>query len=163
MKTIIILCLVLFSINLLSAETMPDFRLPDMNNKAQTLQSFLGKGPVLIDFWANWCQPCKNAMPYLNDLAEKYDSLTVVLISIDSPKDLMKAKNYIKSKNFRFVYLFDSEKVLAQKLNVSVPPHTFIMDKEGKIVYSHVSFVPGIEKEYEAQIRKLLSLEPLNE
>jgi len=71
---------------------MPDFKLPDAAGKNITLQELLGKGPVLIDFWADYCKPCKDAMPQLNTLAEKYDSLTVVMISIDPPKNLPKAK-----------------------------------------------------------------------
>jgi thiol-disulfide isomerase/thioredoxin len=54
------------------ADQMPDFRLPDMNDKNVSLESLLEKGPVLIDFWADYCKPCKEAMPHLNTLAEKY-------------------------------------------------------------------------------------------
>ncbi|MDP2173630.1 MAG: TlpA disulfide reductase family protein [Candidatus Cloacimonadaceae bacterium] len=141
------------------AEAMPDFRLPDINNKNVTLADLLGKGPILMDFWADYCTPCKNSMPYLNELALKYDSLTVVLVSIDAPKGVNKAKNYLKSKNFKFVTLFDSEKTLAKKLNVTNPPHTFILDKEGTIVYSHLGFEPGIIEHYDNHIRVLLNLD----
>ncbi|MDZ4121464.1 MAG: TlpA disulfide reductase family protein, partial [Candidatus Cloacimonadaceae bacterium] len=118
MKYLLLMILMFAAICSLNSEQMPDFRLPDMNNKDVTLQSLLGKGPVLIDFWASWCNPCKQSMPYLHELAEKYDSLSVVMISIDAAKDVSKAKNYLRSKQFNFTGLFDTDKNLAKKLNV---------------------------------------------
>ncbi|MBP8705545.1 MAG: TlpA family protein disulfide reductase, partial [Candidatus Cloacimonas sp.] len=118
MKKPIACLLLLLLVSFAMADMMPDFKLPDATGKNVILQELLGKGPVLIDFWADYCKPCKDAMPQLNTLAEKYDSLTVVMISIDAPKNLPKAKNYLKSKNYKFITLFDSEKTLAKKLGV---------------------------------------------
>lgn len=142
------------------ADPMPEFKLPNELGKNVALQDLLGRGPVLIDFWADYCQPCKLSMPSLNDLALKYDSLTVVLVSIDAPKMQTKAKAFLKSKGFQFVTLFDADKLLAKKLNVVNPPHTFLLDKTGEIVWSHLGYEPGNEAEYELQIRSLLGLEP---
>lgn len=159
MKSIILILIIAIFSGIVSADTMPEFRLPDMNDKNVSLQDLLGKGPILIDFWADYCTPCKTAMPYLHELALKYDSLTVVLISIDAPKSVNKAKNYLKGKDYRFLPLFDTEKTLAKKLNVTNPPHSFILDREGNIVYTHLGFEPGTELHYEHHIRVLLGLE----
>lgn len=155
----LLLTILLLACGLLLADTMPEFRLPDATGKDVTLQSLLEKGPVMIDFWADYCKPCKDAMPKLNELAVKYDTLTVVMISIDAPKNLAKAKSYMKSKDYKFITLFDSDKSLAKKLGVVNPPHSFIMDKTGEIVYSHIGYEPGVEAEYEHQIKLLLGLE----
>ena len=159
MKHLFLIAIVLIFSSILLADTMPDFRLPDMNGKNVCLNDLLGKGPILIDFWADYCAPCKVAMPYLHTLAEKYDSLTVVMISIDAPKSQMRAKNYLKGKNYKFITLFDAEKALAKKLNVTNPPHSFILDGTGEIVYSHLGFEPGMEAEYETHIRQILNLD----
>jgi len=158
MKKLVTCLILILMVSAVFAEVMPDFKLPDAAGKNVTLQELLGKGPVIIDFWADYCKPCKDAMPQLNNLAEKYDSLTVVMISIDAPKNLPKAKNYLKSKNYKFITLFDSEKTLAKKLGVTNPPHTFILNKQGEIVYSHIGYEPGGENEYEMHIRNLLGL-----
>ncbi len=163
MKYILVLILIISAFSLLQAEPMPDFRLPDMDNNNVNLESLLGKGPVIIDFWASWCNPCKISMPYLNNLAEKYETVTVVMVSIDAAKAVSRAKNYLKSKNFKFVGLFDSDQVLAKKLNVSTVPHTFILDSKGNIVHSHVGFEPGTEKKYEEIILELLKPETSDE
>lgn len=163
MKRILILISIMILTTLLSADAMPDFRLPDMAGETVALQDLLGKGPVLIDFWADFCAPCKTAMPYLNELAEKYEELTVVMISIDAPKTQMRAKNYLKGKNYKFISLFDPEKILAKQLNVGTPPHSFILNPIGEIVYSHVGFEPGVEAEYEEHIRHILYPEGMPE
>ncbi|GAB1365161.1 MAG TPA: TlpA disulfide reductase family protein [Candidatus Cloacimonas sp.] len=157
-KIVLLIAMLLFAAFIM-ADAMPDFRLPDLNGKNVSLEDLLGKGPVMMDFWADYCKPCKDAMPVLNGLAEKYDSLTIVMVSIDAPKNQSKAKTYLKSKNYKFVNLFDCEKALAKKLGVGTPPHTFIMDKNGEIVYSHLGYTPGVEAEYEHHIRSLLGLE----
>ena len=159
MKRIILISLLLLMAAVAWADAMPDFRLPDENGKNVTLSTLLGKGPILIDFWADYCKPCKEAMPLLNDLALKYDSLTVVLISIDKPKDQQRAKNYIKQNKFKFVTLFDADQTLAKKLNVTVPPQTFILNKDGDIVHTHKGFTPDVMEGYERHVRVLLNLE----
>lgn len=156
MKHFFLILILILATGLLFADAMPDFRLSDMNGKTVALESLLGKGPILIDFWADYCQPCKVAMPYLHELAESYEDLTVVLISIDAPKAQMRAKNYLKSKDYKFITLFDPEKTLAKRLNVGTPPHSFILDKEGEIVFSHVGFEPGTQEIYKSTIKKLL-------
>ena len=161
MKKLLMILILIGIASLSFAETMPDFKLQDMNNKEVTLASLLNKGPVIIDFWASWCSPCKVSMPYLDALDAKYDSLTVVMISIDAPKDISKAKSFFKSKQFNMIGLFDSDKALAKKLNVNNIPHTFIIDKTGEIVTSHVGFEPGTEREYEQTVRTLLHMESL--
>ena len=155
----LLLVIMLLACGLLLADAMPDFRLPDASGKDLSLESLLGKGPVIIDFWADYCKPCKDAMPKLHELAEKYDTLTVVMISIDAPKNQAKAKNYLKTKGYKFINLFDCDKALAKKMGVVNPPHSFILDNTGEIVYSHIGFEPGVEAEYEHHIRMLLGLE----
>ncbi len=159
MKIQILMILALLLSATLLAEPMPEFKLADEAGKSVSLTELLGKGPVIIDFWADYCQPCKQAMPALNNLAQSYDSLTVVLISIDAPKVQNKAKSFLKGKGYKFVTLFDPDKTLAKKLNVTEPPHTFIMDEKGEIVMEHKGFTAGVEKEYEARVRSLLGLE----
>ncbi len=159
MKTNILLIILLILAATLLAEPMPDFRLPNETGQTVTLTELLGKGPVIVDFWANYCQPCKQAMPALNELVAKYDSLTVVLISIDAPRDQTRAKNYLKGRNFNFITLYDPDKSLASQLNVAEPPHTFILDKNGEIVMEHLGFTAGVESEYEMKVRSLLGIE----
>lgn len=156
MKYAIMTAILILLTSLVWADAMPDFRLPDANGKNVSLESLLGKGAIMIDFWADYCKPCKQSMPLLNELALKYDSLTVVMISIDKPKDQPRAKNYLNQNKFKFITLFDPDRSLAGKLNVDIPPHTFILDATGEIVYSHKGFDPALIHDYEQHIRVIL-------
>jgi len=158
MKHWITLIMMVILASTLLAEPMPEFKLPNEAGNKISLTELLGKGPVIVDFWADYCQPCKQAMPALNSLVQSYDSLTVVLISIDAPKAQNKAKNFLKGKDYKFVTSLTRIKMLANKLNVTEPPHTFILDKTGEIVLEHKGFTAGVEKEYEMKIRSLLGL-----
>ncbi len=158
MRKIFIVIALMMMLLPLMADVMPDFKLPDMDMEDVTLKSLLGKGPVIIDFWADYCRPCKEAMPALDELSKKYEELTVVMISIDAPKAQSRAKSYLRSKNFDFITLFDPDKNYAKRMNVVNPPHSFILNAEGEIVYSHVGFESGTEQIYEKHVRQILGL-----
>ncbi len=139
-------------------KTIPDLRMELINGQKITLQSLLEKGPVLIDFWATWCEPCKKEMIYLDKFHETYadSGLTVLSINQDSPRSLSKVKAYIRSKRFSFLVVKDPNKQIAQKLNVQVLPTTFLVLPSGNISWQHVGYLPGDEKDIEEQILKAL-------
>ena len=137
---------------------VPDLRLELLNGKKITLQSLLEKGPVLIDFWATWCEPCKKEMVYLDKFQRTYvdSGFTVLSINQDTPRSMSKVKAYIRSKRFSFLVAKDPNKQVAQKLNVQVLPTTFLVLPDRKIIWQHVGYLPGDEKDIEEQILKAL-------
>jgi cytochrome c biogenesis protein CcmG, thiol:disulfide interchange protein DsbE len=111
---------------------------------------------VIIDFWATWCVPCKNALPKLDELHKKYDNVNVLAISTDKPRDKNKASSHIKSNHFQFTTLFDPSKVVQKQFNVTNIPRTIILDSDGTIIYDHTGYQRGDEKHYEEVIIKWL-------
>ncbi len=139
--------------------TAPDFKLKDMKGKKVSLESVLKKGPVLIDFWASWCDPCKEEMPIFEELYKKYNEkgLQMLLITVDKRGGIAKARNYIKSKGFTFEVLFDKGSKIYKKYGGKASiPVTYIVNREGKIVYSHTG--KGTKKEFEEEIIKVLDI-----
>ena len=158
--TLVLSILLIFVFSIYSQDkqkTAPDFKLKDMKGKKVSLEKVLEKGPVLIDFWASWCDPCKEEMPIFEELYKKYNKkgLQMLLISVDKRGGISKAKNYITSKGYTFDVLFDrGSKVFKKYGGKASIPVTYIVNKEGKITYSHTG--KGTKKEFEEEILKVL-------
>lgn len=137
----------------------PDLTLEYLNGKKILLTELLENGPVLVDFWATWCEPCKKEMVYLDKFHRQYgdSGFQVLAINQDSPRSLSKVRAYIRAKRFTFPVFVDPNKQIAQKLNVQVLPTTLLISAEGKIVWRHVGFLPGDERDIEKVIREAIS------
>lgn len=156
MKKIIILILIIVAGSLM-AEKMQDFTLQDINGRQVKLSDHLQQGPIILDFWATWCQPCLKFLPELDKLLEKYDNLTVFAVSTDKPRKADEVKRLVKSFQFKFTTLLDTNGDLQRILNITSIPRTILLNAEGEIVYDHTGYVTGDEKKLEEEISKLLN------
>ncbi|MCF7794284.1 MAG: TlpA family protein disulfide reductase [Candidatus Cloacimonetes bacterium] len=157
MKKILLSIIVLSVAFVLMADDQAvEFKLENIKGKMVKLSDLQKDGLVIIDFWATWCVPCKNALPKLNELHNKYDNVTVVAISTDKPRKKDKAVSHIKSNRFNFVTLFDPTKTVQKQFNVTNIPRTLMIDPEGNIIYDHTGFQRGDEVEYEEVIQSWL-------
>ena len=122
------------------------------------LEKLLEKGPVLINFWASWCKPCKAEMKHLKTIYEKYKStgFTIVGINQDSPKSLSKVKSFVSSIMIDYPILLDPNGQIFQKYNGQVMPYSILVDTKGEIAYKHTGYLPGDEVKLEEEITKLL-------
>lgn len=114
----------------------PNFSLPNRSGRTFSLTNFRGR-PLLIDFWATWCGPCRQTMPEVERLHQKYGAqLQVVGINIEgnSPDVL----GYLDQGNYSFQVLFDSgnwDSRVANSYGVNSIPRTFLIDRNGRILY----------------------------
>jgi cytochrome c biogenesis protein CcmG, thiol:disulfide interchange protein DsbE len=139
-------------------KTAPEFRLQDIDKNTVELKKITGKGPVLINFWATWCKPCVEEMAEFskiyNELKDK--GFEMLAVSVDNEKTVAKVKPFVKSKNFNFTVLLDTNGETARKYYVQAVPATFLLDKDGRIVYQSSGFKKGDEIKLRKKIEELL-------
>ena len=140
---------------------LPDLSVRLLDGKQVRLSALLEEGPLLVSFWATWCAPCKKEMIFLEEFHQKYNenSIRVLAISTDSPKSMSKVKSYIRAKKHTFLVGIDPNQEIAKKMNALLMPTTLILNKDRKVSWYHQGFIPGDEKEIEAQIRAVLYLD----
>src|SRR5438093_10475866 len=109
--------------------SVPNFELKDIDGETFKLSDQLGRGPIVIDFWATWCKPCLRSLPHLEALRKKYESqqLLVVAISIDESRTLSKVKSYVKTHGYGFRVPLDPNQEVFRKLGGRAMPHQVIV------------------------------------
>ena len=140
------------------AQDKVSFSFSTIENKNIQISELYKEGPVLINFWALWCEPCKVEMRSLKLLYDKYKNkgFTILGINQDSPKSVSKVRSYISSQRINFPVAIDPNSQLLQKFNGQSIPYSLLINEEGKIVYKNVGYLPGDEIELEKEIQKLL-------
>ena len=107
----------------------PDFTMLDQEGNEVTLASFFGK-PIILNFWASWCGPCKMEMPELQEFYEEYgEEIHFLLVSVDDSADTAKA--FIEKEGYTFPVYFDTTSMGAYTYGASSIPLTFFIDAEG--------------------------------
>lgn len=141
------------------AKKVPDLNIKLIDGSKTTILELAEDGPLLIDFWATWCVPCKKVMKHLNQFHLKYDdqNFKVLMINTDSPRSFGKVKSFIRSQDYKFYVGLDPNQITARKLDGLVMPTLILVDAGGEITWRHQGYSPGDEKEIENQIELLLS------
>ena len=107
----------------------PDFTMLDADGNEVALSSFFGK-PIVLNFWASWCGPCKSEMPEIQEFYEKYgQDIHFILVSVDDSADTAKA--FIADVGYTFPVYFDTTSMGAYTYGASSIPLTFFIDAEG--------------------------------
>jgi len=110
----------------------PDFQLQSLDGQTVSLGNLLGK-PVLINFWATWCPPCRSEMPYIQKIYEEWSDQGLEVLAINIGESSSKAEEFMQSYNLSFTVLLDTKQDVAQKYNITGIPTTFFIDKDGII------------------------------
>jgi len=114
----------------------PDFSVVDAKGIEYKLSDFEGK-PVILNFWASWCGPCKSEMPDFEEVYLEYkDSVHFLMVNLtDGYQETMEsAQKLISEKGYTFPVYFDTKMEAANAYYVYSIPQTFFIDKEGNLV-----------------------------
>jgi thiol-disulfide isomerase/thioredoxin len=124
-------------------EIAPDWTLKDTEGKEHTLSKYRGK-IVIMDFWATWCPPCREAMPGVQKLHEKFKDRGVVAFGMNCWESADPA-TYMKENGFTYTTLVQADPV-AQAYQVSGIPTFYVIGPDGRVLFSFVGFDPSLEE-----------------
>jgi peroxiredoxin len=133
----------------------PDFTLRTLAGPNLRLQEQRGQ-VVLVNFWATWCSPCRQEMPHLARLYDKYRASGFVLLGVNVDDDARRAAELAGKLGLKFPVSLDSEKKVSRLYDLSAMPSTVLIDREGRVRYVHRGYRDGYEDTYDQQIRALL-------
>jgi peroxiredoxin len=140
-------------------ETVPSVSVKNINGETVDFLKSIEPGKItIISFWATWCAPCIKELQAIDakyaEWQEKYN-VKLVAVTIDDSRNVKKVKPKVLGEGWTYEIIIDENQDLARAMNVNNPPMTFIVDTNGKIVYSHQGYTPGAEDELEKELEAL--------
>ena len=126
-----------------------DFTVQDWEGNMVKLSDFFGK-PIVLNFWASWCPPCKAELPDFDDACKKYDG-EVVFLMVNMTDNQMEtvevAKDFIKTYGYDFPVYFDVDYQAAMVYGVRSIPQTYFINAEGEAVATATGMISASQLE----------------
>lgn len=123
------------------------------------LQRYHGK-VVVVDFWASWCKPCRQSIPWLNEMQSRYAAQGLVVVGINVDAVRADADKFMRDTPIRFDIFYDSQGELARRYALQGMPSTLVFGRDGQLVATHIGFQQAKQDAREADLRTLLDKEP---
>ena len=160
MKKILAAAACLFLSASLFAQGLPDTQIKDVSTgKKLPFNEAIEKGKVtLISFWATWCIPCKKEIKSISLQLPKWKQeadFNYMTVSIDKAEAEGLVRTYAISQGWKFPYFIDANSDLMRYLSFQNVPYTLIIDKNGKVAFSHTGYEEGGEAEVFAKVKEL--------
>ena len=136
-------------------KSAPDFTLKSLDGKNLKLSEMAGN-VILINFWASWCGPCREEMPLLNALHNKYEPLGFTVLGVNVEEDVKGAKSFLKNFPVDFPVLLDNTNKVSKQFKVVAMPTTVVVDRDGNMRYLHQGYKSGDEAKYRQMVKQLV-------
>lgn len=133
----------------------PDFTLKSATGSNIKLSELRGR-VVLVNFWATWCTPCKEELPFFNTLYRRYQNLGLEVLGVNIDKVPSHATQMSTALGLSFPVLFDPAGNTSTLYQIRTMPTTFVVAKDGTLRHVHWGFGPSEPARYEEEIRALL-------
>ncbi len=138
-----------------AGQAAPEFQLKDLRGQPVSLAGLKGK-VVVIDFWASWCGPCRESMPFLEKLSKTYRDKGLVVLGVNIDNELKAAQKFLSEVPISFAVVNDAEKKVAKAYGPPTMPSSYLIDRQGRVRHVHAGFKTSDAKGIEGEILKLL-------
>lgn len=123
-------------------EAAPDFSLQDLNGETVTLSQFRGR-PVLINFWATWCVPCRTEMPEIEAAYQAYREQGFAVLAVDVQEPPEDVRAFVEEFRLSFVPLVDTTGAVFDLYKVLALPTSYWIDRQGRVSAVHLGPMTG--------------------
>lgn len=129
-------------------DRLPPFTAKDIDGKSIDLSALIGKRPLLLVFWASWCPNCKNEVPRINKLVEKYryQGMEFIGINVGVNDSIAKVRRFMSESGMSYPVIFDSTGKISRQFGIVGVPTILVTDKKGIIVFKNYA-TPEITSE----------------
>ena len=112
---------------------------------------------VVVDFWASWCKPCRQSIPWLNEMRARYGDQGLVIIGVNVDAERADADRFLRDVPVHFEIVYDTQGALAGQFGLQAMPSTFVYDRSGKLTHTLHGFRENRRTEHETQLKTLLA------
>ena len=171
-KSIVLLLFAAMPLFLFSQETekkfgkLPAVQVKTLDGKNLNTADISNDGkPIIVSFWALWCKPCIKELTTISEVYPdwvKETGVKLFAVSIDDARSSARVQPTVEGKGWDYTVLLDQNGDFKRAMNVTVIPHTFLLNGKGEIVWQHTSFAEGSELELIELVKKLARGESLD-
>ncbi|NKB99221.1 MAG: redoxin domain-containing protein [Pseudomonadales bacterium] len=136
-------------------EQAPDFTLKSLEGSNLRLEEYRGQ-VVLLNFWASWCGPCRQEMPILDRLHQRYEDTGFAVLGVNVEGEIAPAQKIVDKTNVTFPVLIDEGQSVSELYDLEAMPSTVVIDRDGVVRYYHRGYKPGDEAKYVDVVKKLI-------
>ena len=158
MTTLLVSAVSAQDIGLQLGSAAPEARVETLDGKPVDLAQYVGKTPVLMEFWATWCSNCQELEPSMKALHQKYGGRVAFLgVAVSVNQSTERVKAYVAKHQLPWTQLFDRKGEASGAYDAPATSYVVVLDKAGKVVYTGL----GGKQDLESALRKALGSIPI--